>query len=82
MSDIKSNYATLCKLHSRYKYLINSIVKNAYSIPVPNTKMNELNAIMRKVENLPISWEFYVNQHCKFAQDFEDLVIFYNEIGI
>lgn len=82
MSDLKSNYAVLCKLHSRYKYLVNNIVKNAYNVPVPNTKMNELNTILKKIESLPISWEFYISQHNKFVQDFEDLVVFYNKISI
>ena len=82
MADLESNYITLCKLHDRYKYLVTSIVKNAYSRPVPSMKMSELNSILKEIETLPISWKFYRDQHNKFVQDFEDLVIFYDKSDI
>ena len=82
MTDLESNYVTLCKLHDRYKYLVTSIVKNAYAKPVPSVKMNELNSILKEIETLPISWKFYREQCNKFVQDFEDLVIFYDKSDI
>ena len=77
-TSYKSNYYELCKLHEKYRQLVHSIVINAYLNRCIKNEALELDKIMKAVETLPLSWDFYKKQRVKFTQEFESLVIFFN----
>jgi hypothetical protein len=75
MNSEQINFKGLCKLYRQYKSAIDNIVKNAYSNP-NNSRLCQLNKILRRVEKFQVSWKFYENQSIKFSKEFEDLIIF------
>ena len=75
MNSEQINFKGLCKLYCQYKSAIYNIVKNAYSNP-NNSRLCQLNKILRRVEKFQVSWKFYENQSIKFSKEFEDLIIF------
>ena len=79
MSNFNDNYLRLCELYNKYRYLISTIAKNAYSCKSQEGKVLELDNILKEIPNLPISWSEYRSKDCKFSQEFEDIIIFYNE---
>lgn len=77
-TSYKSNYDELCKLHEKYRQLVHNIVINAYLNRCIKNEALELDKIMKAIETLPLSWDFYKKQKIKFIQEFESLVIFCN----
>ena len=74
-------YGILCKLFNKYKSAIQTALTNLHKKSIADEKMKELDIIIQEVEKYPISWKFYKNQSIQFSQDFESLVIFYDEIS-
>lgn len=72
-------YKVLCKLYSKYKSTIKTILENANEKHIADDKMNELNSILEEIENYSISWNYYKRQPTQFSADFENLIIFCNE---
>lgn len=73
-------YKNLCKLYSRYKAALNTALNNTDRIKVSDEKMNEIDSILRNVEKYVISWSFYKNQKLKFDPEFENVIIFKEDI--
>ena len=74
-----AHYKILCKLYNRYKSAIKIALENANESPIADAKVNELDSILEELEKYPVSWTYYRNQSTKFSQDFESLIIFYDD---
>lgn len=73
-----THYKILCKLYNRYKSAIKVALENANENPIADAKVNELDSILEEVEKYPVSWSYYNSQAIHFSQDFECLIIFYD----
>lgn len=80
--SIKSRYNMLRKLHNKYKICIKIALENTPENPIADDMMIVLDKILNEIENFPIPWTYYNKQKFKFSQEFEDLIIFSNEISI
>ena len=80
--SIKSRYKALCKLYTKYKVCINVALENTPENPIADDMMISLEKLLNKIEKFPIPWKFYNKQSHKFSQEFEDLIIFTDEISI
>ena len=80
MSDLspETRFKNLCRLYSKYKSAVNAVTENVHS-RAANIRVRELDVIVQDIENFPISWKYYSSTGVKFAQDFEDLIIFIDE---
>ena len=75
-------YKVLCKLYSKYKNDIKTVLENVYNDDISDCKINELDVILKEIEKYPISWKFYNEQDVKFSSDFEHLIVFTDDIKI
>jgi hypothetical protein len=70
-------------LYNRYKLAIKVAAENAFNESnVADTKMVELDYILKEIEKYPISWSYYKIQDNQFTNDFENLIIFKEGKGI
>lgn len=72
-------YKLLCDLYYKYKSAISTVINNVGKEILADNKLNELDKILAEVENYPISWCFYKKQSLQFSQEFENLIIFYDD---
>ena len=77
---IEARYSRLCHLYSRYKIAVKTIIENVSQDSITNKKLNELDYILSEIENYPIPWSFYAKQKNKFSHDFENLVVFKDDL--
>lgn len=80
--SVKSRYHTLCKLHNKYRACVKIALENTPENPIADDMMVVLDGILESIERHPIPWKFYSRQKHKFSQEFEDLVVFTDEISI
>lgn len=73
-------YKILCELYSNYKLAIKTALDKSNKSSTINSKIEELDSILQEVEKYPISWSYYTKQKTRFSSDFENLVIFKNDI--
>lgn len=78
----KDNYKSLCSLYIKYKHAIKIALENVNFRPIADIKANELDKILEKIEQYPISWKYYNCQESKFSPEFEGLIIFHDEVNI
>jgi len=76
------HYKTLCKLYSRYKHALKIALENTYEDYIADPRICEVDHIMQEIEKYPVSWDFYMSQDTQFSSDFENLIIFSNEVNI
>lgn len=79
---IKSRYLELCKLYNKYKVCVKIALENTPENQIADDMMLVLERVINDIVNFPIPWKYYVKQKHKFSQEFEDLIIFTNDISI
>lgn len=77
---VEARYKMLCHLYNRYKIAIKTVVENVFQDSIANKKLNELDYILSEIENYPIPWSFYSKQKNKFSHDFENLIVFKDDL--
>ena len=73
-------FKILCELYSEYKAAINTVVNNVNKEDLANSKVKEIDNILAEIENYPISWHYYKQQKVQFSHEFENLIIFCDDI--
>ena len=76
----ETRFRILCELYNRYRAAIYTVINNVNKEELADNKIAEIDSILAEIERYPISWNYYKQQKMQFSSEFENLIIFCDDI--